>query len=501
MVEKSCDVLVLGGGGSGLVAGVRAAEDGKKVIILEKAKFLGGGMLFASTMRTFKSRWQKERNIPDQSEKFIREMMDFTMWRLDIELVKRAVYATGEFFDWYSAHESEENLAKYEPRPYVFDIPTNGQGGPQVDKFHNGSGRMFVNVMIEYGKSLGVEMLTECSGKHAVIKDGKLQGILADTPEGETVFCFDKLIIANGSWIKNDEIVGKVLPKFLEADVEKNAHQNPAYTGEAITIAEEIGAFVDWDSMCLRIMGPIAATGDRSDLDNLAHAREIILVNEDGKRFVAEPMVPRIDPFATGHILLMQPHAKSYFVYSKDMLEKIIALTKANAAKADTDVFGMPPLPDYEVVAGWMSDAEKKNPSWCAIGETIEEAARKMGINADNLKATVDKYNSCCDKGEDTEFFKEAKDMIALKEGPYFIVAGKLSTDGAFGGIRVDKDMKVYRNSGEVFDNVYACGDIASGRHIVDGGVKKQVLNDMSWALASGFIAGSKSGISSKVTI
>ena len=75
MKEKVCDILVLGGGGAGLTAGVRAAEGGKKVIILEKAKFLGGGMLFASTMRTFKSKWQAERNIPDQSERFIREMI------------------------------------------------------------------------------------------------------------------------------------------------------------------------------------------------------------------------------------------------------------------------------------------------------------------------------------------------------------------------------------------------------------------------------------------
>ena len=55
-----CDVLIIGGRGSGLVAAVRAAELGKKVILLEKTKVLGGGMIFARTMRTFRSKWQKE---------------------------------------------------------------------------------------------------------------------------------------------------------------------------------------------------------------------------------------------------------------------------------------------------------------------------------------------------------------------------------------------------------------------------------------------------------
>lgn len=99
MTEKSCDILVLGGGGSGLVAAARAAElSGGKVIVLEKTAVAGGGMLFASTMRTFGSRWQAERNIPDQSDRFLREMMDLTQWRLDPDLVRNAVLATGAFF-------------------------------------------------------------------------------------------------------------------------------------------------------------------------------------------------------------------------------------------------------------------------------------------------------------------------------------------------------------------------------------------------------------------
>ena len=124
MKEHNCDILVVGGGGSGLVAAVRARElSGKKVVVLESGKMPGGGMMFASTMRTFHSRWQQERNIPDQANDFIRKGMDLTLWKLNPKLVTRAVLGTGAFFDWYYEKELPEIQAKYEARPYVFDIP------------------------------------------------------------------------------------------------------------------------------------------------------------------------------------------------------------------------------------------------------------------------------------------------------------------------------------------------------------------------------------------
>lgn len=495
MTEKNCEVLVLGGGGGGLVAGVRAAEAGKKVIILEKSGTLGGGMLLASTMRTFRSKWQKERNIPDLSNKFIRTMMDLTRWKLDPQLVKNAVLATGEFFDWYSEHEDPEELARFEPRPYVFEDPNCLQIGPQVDAFHKGSGAMFMKCMIRYGEELGVEMLKKHAAKKAIVKNSKITGIIAETPEGEIQFNCDTCIIATSSWINNTEIVKKVEPRFLTADVQKNAHRNPAYTGDALAIAEEVGAFIDWDNFCFRLMGPQAATGDRSDLDNLGHSPSIILVNKLGKRFVAEPLAPRIDPFATGHILLDQPEAKAYYVYSKDMLEKIIADSKKNAVKEDTDVFGLPVFPDYPEMLTWFEKAIQKNPKNCSMGKTIEEAAENIGIDPSNLKATIMAYNKSCEEGEDWDFFKDPADMIPLLEGPYFIVGGELSTDGAFGGIKVNPDMQAYAKDGKsLIEGLYVVGDIASGRHIADSGIKKQVLNDMSWALASGFIAGTNAG-------
>ena len=491
MMEKSCDLVVLGGGGSGLVAAVRAAElSGKKVIVLEKTRVLGGGMLFASTMRTFRSKWQEERSIPDQSNDFLRKMMDLVMWKVDARLAKNAILGTGAFFDWYSRLEKPEVLARYEPRPYVFDIPVGGQVGPQVDGFHNGSGRLIMEAMVRRCQELGVELLTQHRAVDAEVEDGRLTAIWAETPDGMVKVSCRACIMACGSWINNKEVVDKVSPAFNKAEVLPSAHQNPAYTGDGLPIAEKAGAFIDWDSFCLRVMGPICSLGDRSKLDVLTHLDCAILVDLNGRRFTAEPMAPRMDPFDTGHVLLQHPKGKTFFLFSANTLGKAIEKSHNNAAADDTNPFAIPPLPSLDTFTQWFREYMDKGSKEVGLADTIEELAVQVGLDPAALRATVDEYNAGCAEGADWAFFKDPASMIPLTEGPFYALGGKLATDGAFGGVKVNPDMQAYRPDGSLVEGLYVVGDFASGRHIVMDGVKKQILNDMSWALSSGFMAG-----------
>ncbi len=489
-MERNCDILVVGGGGSGLVAAVRAAElSGGKVIVLEKAKKPGGGMLFASTMRTFGSRWQAERGIPDQSNAFIRSGMDLTLWRLDPKLVRRAILGTGEFFDWYSQYELPEILEKYEARPYVFDIPVGGQPGPQQDGFHNGSGRLIMATMLRRCEELGVEVLTEHRAVDAEVEDGRIRAIWAETAEGRVKFACRICILSCSSWIRSAEVVDRVLPAYKDMDMTPNAHQNPAYTGDGLPIAEKAGAFIDWDNFCLRIMGPMCSFGETSEFYPLTMSEYPILVDLTGKRFAAEPLVPRMDPFDTGHVLLKLPRGRSWFLFSDNILRRMVDDSKGNG-EADVGPFPRPELPEPEVIRGWFRAARDKGSREAAMAESLEELAEQMGLDAGALRATVEEYNASCAEGLDWNYFKEPAFMMPLSEGPFYALGARLDTDGAFGGVLVNENMQAYRPDRSLVEGLYVTGDFAGGRHISLGGVKKQVLNDMSWALSSGFIAG-----------
>ncbi len=490
MLEKKCDVVIMGAGGSGMVAAVRAAEAGCSVIVLEKSKMIGGGMLFASTMRTFQSKWQKERNIPDQANDFMRKGMDATLWRLDPDVVRTAILSTGKFFDWYSEFEKPEIMEQYRPGCYVFDIPVNGQIGPQIDVFHKGSGEYIIAAMQRRCDELGVEILMQTPARDVEVQDGKIAAVLAEGPDGPVRIETKACIFASGGWIRRKDITAKVLPAYLDADVLPSAHENPVYTGEAIDFGEKVNADIDWENFCFRIMGPICAMGDHSKFDTLCHIQSAIFVDLNAKRFAAEPMAPRIDPFETGHILVRHPRARTVTLFSKNLLEQAIAYSRDPNREHSYNVFETGDLPDLAEIDGWFEEAMAKGDNRLGKADTIEELAVQVGLDPVQLKATVDEYNASCAEGVDWKFCKEPKYMVPLNEGPYYALAGKMMTDGAFGGIKVNADMQALRAGGGTVEGLYVTGDAASGRHISLGGLKKQVLNDMSWALASGFVAG-----------
>ena len=60
------------------------------------------------------------------------------------------------------------------------------------------------------------------------------------------------------------------------------------------------------------------------------------------------------------------------------------------------------------------------------------------------------------------------------------------------GGVRVNENIQAYANDREtLIENLYVPGDFASGRFLNMHGYKVQIINDLFWAMSSGFIVGS----------
>lgn len=490
--EKDCDLVVLGGGGSGLVAAARAAWlSGKRVVVVEKGCKAGGGAWYAADFKVYNSRWQKERGIPDILEDSLRRAMDDTHWRLDPQLARRCFQATGEFFDWL-CDTGEGVEEQFREGTYIFD----GPDGPSIPVFkkmrrgrQGGTGKFVVDRMLALCGALGVEVLTGHEAVELLSRDGRVTGVLVRDGGGMTRITCRACVLATGSWIGDRPTLERVDPKFAAMVPVRSPHRSPNYTGDGLRLARQVGAKLDHDSFCLRLMGPLLMAADGTPYQTLGAMLfdpSVIFVNLRGQRWINEQTGPRKGFFDTAIPLREQPEGVSFTLFDANCIEHAAARAGQEGAGG---IFGAPAIPE-----NWRADMDGAVAEYgfaLVQGDTVEELAARMGVDGAALSATVARYNEMCRRGADTDFCKQGDELVPLCRAPYYALRCAMATDGAFGGVPVDRHARAMAADGSgAMENLYVTGDFASGRFINQGGVKVQIINDLAWAFASGFIAG-----------
>lgn len=491
-LEKlDCDVLVLGGGGSGLVAAARAGwHAGTRVVLVEKQQRTGGGAWYAADFKVFNSRWQRQRGIPDVLEDSLRQAMDFTYWKLDPRLARNCFEATGKFFDWL-CDTGDQVEDQFREGFYIFD----GPDGPKVPVFkqmrhgdQGGTGRFVTDQMLRLCLEQGTRVLTGTQAVELLTEQGRVTGALCRDAGGWIRIRCKSCVVATGSWIEDQRVLERVDPKFAAMKKVRSPHRSSAYTGDGLRLAARAGAKLDWDSLCLRLMGPLFMPADDTPyvtLKAMLFDPSVIFVNEAGERWVNEQVGSRGNFFDQAIPLREQPHGISFTVFDTGCVASAVERSRRGTTPGP---FPMPPLPEH-----WQDDLEGALQEYGFAfwrGDSVRELALQMGVDPDRLEQTVERYNRMCDAGTDTDFYKSNDQLIPLRKAPFYALRCNMATDGAFGGVPVDPTIRAFGADGGVMENLFVTGDLASGRFINQGGIKKQIINDLAWAFASGFLAG-----------
>ena len=100
LLQKTCDVLVIGGGAAGLAAAARAADLGKRVIVLEKNREPGGCAWYAHMIRVHYSKWHEQAGLPDKRERIYERFMKRTEGRVNGDVLKRVLKANADLINW-----------------------------------------------------------------------------------------------------------------------------------------------------------------------------------------------------------------------------------------------------------------------------------------------------------------------------------------------------------------------------------------------------------------
>lgn len=122
-------------------------------------------------------------------------------------------------------------------------------------------------------------------------------------------------------------------------------------------------------------------------------------------------------------------------------------------------------------------------------GETLDELAKKTGMDPAKLKASVEGYNAVVTgKVEEDEFgFKRAtSDDQPMTEGPYYATPMVPAVHHTMGGIRIDGEARVLDAAGKVIPGLWAAGEVTGGVH----GANRVGGNGIADVVVFGRIAG-----------
>jgi len=430
------DVVVIGFGIGGGCAAVSAAAAGARVLVLERAAAAGGttamaGGHFYLGGGTAVQQATGHSDSPEEMYKYlvavsrepehdkIRAYCDGSVehfnWLEDLGIAfersyypEKAVIQPNTEGLMYTGNEKVwpfKERAVPAPRGHKVPVPGDTQGA-----------KIVIDLLLGRAAAQGVEIRYETGATGLVINDaGAVVGVTWKHFTESGAIKAKSVVIAAGGFVMNPEMVAQHTPKLAK---------KPFVLGNTYD-----------DGLGIRL--GMSACGTTKHMDQIfitapAYPPSLLLtgiiVNKDGKRFVAEDSYHS----RTSAFVMDQPDSAAFLIVDEAHLQH-------------------PQVPLVKFIDGW---------------ETVPEIEAALGIPAGNLVSTLDRYNSYAARGEDPDFHKQPEFLAPQDSGPwgaFDLSLGKAIYAGfTIGGLATSVDGQVLRDDGSPIPGLYAAGACAA---------------------------------------
>jgi len=461
LVKENADIVVVGAGGSGISAAVKAETLGANVILIEKMPVIGGATaLNAGTLIATGSKYQREvmKETKDSPELAYKDIFTVGKNRNDPVLVKMVTERVGGVVDWLIY----DMKIPYGPAATQYpDHSANRQLGV------TGRSVNYLNLMREKFLGMGGKLMLQTRAQELIRDDaGKVVGVRATDKDGNTVELTSKaVILASGGY----GAVKSMLPKEMSNYV---FYGLDSETGDGYKMATDIGAgTINLDLVKMYPQGVetvpghgLAATASSTDTMKKSGA---IYVNKLGQRYVDENAALGVLTDKTveqpDHIAYIVMDAKAWKEYVRKSLEDKL-------------------VPNEETLMTWTKIVNNGRPVM-AVSDNLADAAKTMGVDPEGLAKTVAHWNDMVKAGKDTDFNR--KITGGLGEGPYYIVEQKVRYQTTLGGLKADADLRILDKAGKPIPGLYGAGCVVGGANGADS--LTAMMN--SWAIVSGVVS------------
>lgn len=545
MKEVSCDLLVVGSGAGGLSSAVVAAHNRQKVIVVEKEHVFGG-----TSARSGGWMWvpgngpAKRAGVEDSAEKARTYLKHEAGDHFDQPRVDAFLEAGPKAVEFYENNTSLQfdlgpTFADYHPdapggmpggrsivarpfdgrelgaeikrlRPPLKEITFLGMmigSGKELLHFFNVMrspvsafyvGKLFLKFLRDmafHGRpmrlmngnalvarlvksclDLGVDIWTSSRVTQVLREDGgRVTGAIVQTKEGLVQIRAEKgVVLAAGGFPQDATLRKELFPHTASG----HEHYSPApvgNTGDGLRLGESIGATVNKDlpnaAAWVPVSRPIWSDGTVGTFPHFVDRSKpgIIAVTRSGRRFVAE--------------------SDSYHDFCQAMVKRCAEEEEEVCAYFITDhrairKYGLGYVKPAPVPLG-----RQVKTGYLTRGESLNDLAKQIGVNGDELVKTVAHFNEHARVGEDPEFGKGSNAyhlslgdpehkpnpcLAPIERGPFYAVKLQIGDLGTFAGLKCDDKARVINGSGEPIPGLYAAGNDAAsimGGNYPGGGI------------------------------
>lgn len=482
--DRVADVVVVGGGVSGLCAAVMARDQGASVLVVEQNHDIGGhGMVSGGRVPLGGgTSLQKKYGVSDSAEQVYLDHTAPTNLAFrysDRDLVR--VWAdenapTMEFL--------LENGVKF-----IDDAPTVVNGGTVPRLFRtqvysdnlketiNGRpGSGLVRALEKSARAKGVDFLLQHTLTRIVRENpssGRVQGVTA-TSQGKPVSIQARkgVIIATGGHTSNVEFRRMFDPRLTEeyqvagepwtkqtADGEMLAlavgaslwatGNQTAERGSPITKTRHIGCRYGYINLRWQPESPMFPLAGASGL-TVSSFQNVILVNQVGQRFWDE----MDDSFAFLNACFSRHGNGGRNSKTENGGGPIWAIFDADAVMREK----WDPKPPNVDPKGWFCSAD----TIAELAGRIVNPYQHQPISPRMLEETIAKYNSFVDMGKDADFGKPTP-MFKIQKPPFYAAWATPILHDTLTGLRINRKCQVMDLHGQVIPGLYCAGESASG--------------------------------------
>jgi succinate dehydrogenase/fumarate reductase flavoprotein subunit len=490
------DVVVIGGGGTGLAASIEARFYGRDVVLLEKNPRVGGTTAWSvGSISASNTPHQLDAGIRDSPLHHWEDMPRFASH--DNRFGEHGVVAPPEngALRRLLADNVTDTVRWLMAKGVVFfgPMPELPHRKPRMHNIVPNS-RAYIYHLERHARKVGVD-IRESQRAARFLRDGdRVIGVECEKADGtrHEFVARGGVVLASGDYSGNAEMKAR----YISEQAARIPPINPASTGDGQRMATEIGARVvngHLSFFSLRFMAParkplvqrippwpIITRFVVWALANLPQrllrpfvlgyvttflvpelkmfGEGAILVNKNGERFVDELTKPDM-------ALLDQPDQCGYVIMDDAVAHKFSAWpyyisTAPGVAYAY--------LPDYR----------RNRPDVYACGSTLVELARELGLPPSALEKTLSDYNAAASKPGSTR-------PPLVK--PPFHALGPIKNMMGFteGGLAVNESLQVLGENDKAIPGLFAAGGVGQGGLLLLGHG-----HHLGWAFTSGRIAG-----------